>query len=163
MRRYGALGAARPQRAIDQVYSIIPRIAVSSLQHCYLSLPTHSHVPVVRNAFIVLHALGGSTSDVHLPAIAGRMPEPGLISSGGTALDDINWIDRKVSMLVVVRQNGWGTWRNLISRLVEGRLLQLANSRLPGVFLAGNCRATQNVAHGPAHLRSALHIPCSSC
>lgn len=80
MRRYGALGAARPQRAIDQVYSITTCIAVSSPLHaCLLRTQLILMHQSFENAFIVLRALGGSTSDVHLPAIAGRMPELGLI------------------------------------------------------------------------------------
>lgn len=40
-----------------------------------------------------------------------------------------------------------GAWRILLSRPLRRRILHLAYSRPPGVFLTGNCRSTQNVAH----------------
>lgn len=64
------------QRAAEQVYSLITRIAVSSPQHaCLLHTQFYLMRQLFENTITVLHALGSSTNDnVHLLAIADRMP-----------------------------------------------------------------------------------------
>lgn len=98
------------QRTTEQDYLLIARIVVSSAQHGYL-LRTQFFLMCqsFENAITVLHALGRSTNNiVHLLTVAGRMPGMGPIQLGGTALDDIDWIDRRMSVLVGWQSSGNG-------------------------------------------------------
>lgn len=98
------------QRTTEQDYMPIMRIVVSSAHHGYLlRTQLFPMCQSFENAITVLLALGSSTSEnVHLFAIAGLVPRLGPIQSGGTALDEIDWIDLKMSVLVVWQPSGNG-------------------------------------------------------